>query len=129
MMSAVAVPWDAAFEEVVRAGLPLLKPTEELLPHTDLVACGLDSVGMMQTIARLEDSHGVTFPPGTMPPSAFANAGVLWGMVQVQRDRQDAEGVRPRRTARAAGRAGARGRAGRGGTAPWNGHGAIHTQP
>ncbi|MFG3259938.1 phosphopantetheine-binding protein [Streptomyces sp. NPDC048172] len=113
MLPAVAVPWDAAFDEVVREGLPSLKPTEELLPHTDLVACGLDSVGMMQMIARLEDSHGVTFPPGTMPPPAFANAGVLWGMVQAQRAQQDARdaAVRPRRASW---------------NGPWAGHGAGH---
>ncbi|QNA76768.1 acyl carrier protein [Streptomyces sp. So13.3] len=76
------VPWDKAFDEILRSSLPLLKQDEALLPSTPLSEYGLDSMGMMQLIARLETSHRVTFPPGTMPSSAFANPGVLWGMVQ-----------------------------------------------
>ncbi|MFI9100380.1 acyl carrier protein [Streptomyces fildesensis] len=96
------VPWDTAFDEVLRTSLPLLKQGEELLPGTPLSEYGLDSMGMMQLIARLETSHGVSFPPGTMPSSAFANPGVLWGMVQAaqQAGEWQSDGGTRRRPAR-----------------------------
>lgn len=80
------VPWDKAFGEILRSGLPLLKEDEELLPSTPLSECGLDSMGMMQLVARLETSYRVTFPPGTMPASAFADPGVLWGRVRAAQE-------------------------------------------
>jgi acyl carrier protein len=93
--------WDPGFEEVVRAALPLLKPDEQLLPDTGLQDRGLDSMGMMQLLARLKVTHGVEFPAGETPVSAFANPGVLWALLQA--DRQSGEfsrrrpvGVRPR---------------------------------
>jgi acyl carrier protein len=101
-----AAPWDPEFEEVVRAALPLLKADEELCPDTDLQGSGLDSMGMMQVLARLKVTHGVEFPPGETPVSAFATPGVLWAMLQATRQNGDFSGrpgrrpvgVRPRAT-------------------------------
>ncbi|MDJ0347454.1 acyl carrier protein [Streptomyces sp. H10-C2] len=114
------VPWDTAFDEVLRTSLPLLKQGEELLPGTPLSDYGLDSMGMMQLIARLETSHGVSFPPGTMPSCAFANPGVLWGMVQAAQQADEwsgADGARRRPAQRRR----------RTGLAGWSEHGSQET--
>ncbi|MEU3463551.1 acyl carrier protein [Streptomyces sp. NPDC006733] len=114
------VPWDTAFDEVLRTSLPLLKSGEELLPGTPLSEYGLDSMGMMQLIARLEASHGVSFPPGTMPSGAFANPGVLWGMVQAAQQAGEWQGDGAVRRRPVRGRR-------RSGLAGWSEHGSQET--
>ncbi|WP_042388908.1 acyl carrier protein [Streptacidiphilus melanogenes] len=103
-------PWDQTFERTVRAALPYLEPDEPLLPVTSLPDCGLDSMGMIQLTEVLERTYGVSFPPGTMPTTAFSCAGTLWGAVQAARvvqqlDAGDGSGGR-RATSSAAARAG-----------------------
>jgi acyl carrier protein len=130
-----AAPWDQTFERVVRAALPYLESDEPLLPATSLTECGLDSMGMIQLTEVLERTFGVSFPPGTMPTTAFSSAGTLWGAVQTARltqefEAEDGSGRRGLGAGRSAGwptgSAGSAGRssgraAGRGGhmTQPW----------
>ncbi|WP_052443048.1 acyl carrier protein [Streptacidiphilus neutrinimicus] len=104
-------PWDQKFERTVRAALPYLEPDEPLLPATSLTDCGLDSMGMIQLTEVLERTYGVSFPPGTMPTTAFSSAGTLWGAVQTARVTQQldaADGSGGRRSAGSAGGAAAR---------------------
>jgi acyl carrier protein len=106
-----AAPWDQKFERVVRAALPYLEPDELLLPTTSLTECGLDSMGMIQLTEVLEQTFGVSFPPGTMPTTAFSSAGTLWGAVQAARvtqqfDAGDGSGRRASGAGRSAARSG-----------------------
>ncbi|WP_042428632.1 acyl carrier protein [Streptacidiphilus anmyonensis] len=96
-----AAPWDQTFEGTVRAALPYLEPDEPLLPVTSLTECGLDSMGMIQLTEVLERTYGVSFPPGTMPTTAFSAAGTLWGAVQAAQvaQRSDAGTTRAGRLA------------------------------
>jgi hypothetical protein len=106
-----AAPWDQRYERTVRAALPYLEPDEPLLPTTSLTECGLDSMGMIQLTEVLERTYGVSFPPGTMPTTAFSSAGTLWGAVQAARVTQqlgveDGSGRRPSGGGRSSARAG-----------------------
>lgn len=59
-------PWDAKFEDVLRASLPGLEPTTPLDPGTPLGRHGLAPAEGAAVLARLEETYCVALPRGTV---------------------------------------------------------------
>lgn len=74
--------WDAKFEAVVRANVPVLAAAQPLEPGDSLYDLGLDSMGTIQLLLELEDTFGVTFPDDVLKPETFATPGALWQVVR-----------------------------------------------
>lgn len=55
----------------------LVDTTEPLAADTDLFACGLDSLAMMQLMLHLENRFAVRIPPAEMTRERFASATAL----------------------------------------------------
>lgn len=78
MTSAVAVPH--RFQEIVRPHLPYAD-AGDLAPPDDLTALGLDSMGVVQLLAALEEGYGIEFPDEILNQETFATVGSLWQTV------------------------------------------------
>jgi hypothetical protein len=76
------VPWDAKFEDVLRASLPMLDPTSRLEPETRLADCGLDGALLAEITALLEETYCVSLPRESLCPVETATPGALWEVVQ-----------------------------------------------
>lgn len=55
----------------------IVDTTEPLAADTDLFACGLDSLAMMQLMLHLENRFAVRIPPAEMTRERFASAEAL----------------------------------------------------
>lgn len=55
----------------------IVESDEPLTPESDLFACGLDSLAMMQLMLHLEREFQVRITPSEMTRNHFANASVL----------------------------------------------------
>ena len=75
------MPWDARFEAVVRANVPILQAEQPLRPTDSLYELGLDSMGTIQLLLELEETFAVTFPDEALKPEVFATPGALWRVV------------------------------------------------
>ncbi|MGI5341809.1 acyl carrier protein [Streptomyces sp. CA-181903] len=70
--------WDQKFEELLRGFLPFLGADEQLTQDTGLRDLGLDSLGIVELLAALEDAYQVRFHDDALSPETFATPGVLW---------------------------------------------------
>ncbi|MBT2229999.1 MULTISPECIES: phosphopantetheine-binding protein [unclassified Nonomuraea] len=70
--------WDARFEELLRPHLPFLPATEKLLENADLPGLGLDSLGIVELLATLEEAYGVRFKDDALTKETFETPGTLW---------------------------------------------------
>jgi acyl carrier protein len=70
--------WDQQFEEILRQYLPFLSADEKLEQSTGLRDLGLDSMGIVEMLAALEDAYAVRFLDETLTVETFATPGVLW---------------------------------------------------
>lgn len=75
------MPWDARFEAVIRANVPILQADQPLQPSDSLYDLGLDSMGTIQLLLELEETFAVTFPDDALKPEVFATPGALWQVV------------------------------------------------
>jgi acyl carrier protein len=73
--------WPPSFEEVLRRHLTLLPPDHELTADLELAACGMDSLGAVNLLLDLEDTHAVQFPDSLLTSSTFATVASLWAVV------------------------------------------------
>ena len=62
----------------------LVETPEPLTTETDLFACGLDSLAMMQLLLHLERHFGVRLPPAEMTRERFTTATSLAAWVAAQ---------------------------------------------
>ncbi|MEU7575477.1 acyl carrier protein [Micromonospora sp. NPDC049240] len=76
--------WDSGFEEVLREVIP---PDRHLSLHPDvhLMGIGLDSMGVMQLVALLEDHYDMVFPIELMTADVLATPKTLWSAVEAAR--------------------------------------------
>jgi acyl carrier protein len=74
--------WDETFETTVRGHLPFLAPDEPLAADAPLRDLGLDSMGMVELMAKLEAAYDVRFLDDALTPENFQNPGVLWATVE-----------------------------------------------
>ena len=70
--------WDQQFDEILRQYLPFLSAEEKLEANTGLRDLGLDSMGIVEMLATLEDAYGVRFLDEALTVETFATPGVLW---------------------------------------------------
>ncbi|MEV0346271.1 phosphopantetheine-binding protein [Nonomuraea sp. NPDC050680] len=70
--------WDARFEELLRPLLPFLPPDDKLPENADLPGLGLDSLGIVELLAALEETYGVRFRDEALTKETFATPGTLW---------------------------------------------------
>lgn len=75
-------PWDSEFESIIRQTLRHLPPGAALKPDSSLFDLGLDSLGTIHLVVRLEDAYSIDVPDEEIRPEAFATSASLWGMVQ-----------------------------------------------
>ncbi|GGO95806.1 hypothetical protein [Wenjunlia tyrosinilytica] len=76
------VPWDAKFEDVLRATLPMLDPTSRLEPSTRLLDYGLDEERLEQIADRLEETYCVVLPRESLSLADTATPGSVWEILQ-----------------------------------------------
>jgi hypothetical protein len=76
------VPWDAKFEDVLRASLPMLDPTSRLEPGTRLAEYGLDEALLAEITALLEETYCVALPRESLCSAQEATPGAVWEVVQ-----------------------------------------------
>ncbi|WP_078764232.1 phosphopantetheine-binding protein [Marinactinospora thermotolerans] len=70
--------WDEKFENTLRESLPFLAPDEELREDMSLMGAGLDSMGIVQLLSRLEDAYDVRFRDEALTLETFETPGTLW---------------------------------------------------
>jgi acyl carrier protein len=81
-VNSVNVAWDTRFEEAVRDSLPRDTVERRLRPDDRLVDLGLDSMGMVGLLMRLESDFGVSFPDDALNFETFATPSALWAAVR-----------------------------------------------
>lgn len=69
-----------AFQDVLLPRLPYAEG-DELAADADLAALGLDSMGVVQLLADLEDHFGVELDDELLTEETFATVGSLWATV------------------------------------------------
>ncbi|WP_320065730.1 phosphopantetheine-binding protein [Micromonospora sp. RTGN7] len=69
-----------SFQETLLPHLPYAEGGE-LAPTDDLAALGLDSMGVVQLLADLEDRYGLELPDERLTEETFATVGSLWTTV------------------------------------------------
>lgn len=77
-MTSVEIPLQ--FQEVLRPHLPYAV-AEDLTIDDDLAALGLDSMGVVQLLADIENSYDVELPDEILNEETFATVGSLWGVL------------------------------------------------
>ncbi|PSK81160.1 phosphopantetheine binding protein [Murinocardiopsis flavida] len=70
--------WDDSFESTVRQYLPLFSAEEEIREDTNLLDAGLDSMGIVELLAKIEADYGVRFQDDALTLETFQTAGSLW---------------------------------------------------
>jgi acyl carrier protein len=71
--------WDSKFENALCEFLPFLDSEQMLTPEMSLRDLGLDSMGMVELLAALEDGYDVRFRDEYLTMETFATPAVLWG--------------------------------------------------
>ncbi|MFB7743693.1 MULTISPECIES: phosphopantetheine-binding protein [unclassified Streptomyces] len=77
----MSTSWGADFEEVLREFLPFMDEDEALTADTDLRDAGLDSLGTVELLGRLEARYDVRFVDEALSRETFGTAGTLWAAV------------------------------------------------
>lgn len=75
-------PWDAKFEDVLRACLPMLEPMSRLEAQTRLADLGLDEAALAELTARLGETYCVALRRDDLGPVESATPGTVWEVVQ-----------------------------------------------
>jgi acyl carrier protein len=77
--------WNDEFAQALRKFLPFLPPAQELEPDTDLREYGLDSLGIVELLAQLEQAFGVRFLDEALTLETFETPDVLWKTLESMR--------------------------------------------
>ncbi|WP_165546648.1 acyl carrier protein [Kribbella soli] len=78
--------WPAAFEETVRSLLPGHPAEQPLPPNTPFRSIGLDSLGVMTLVMRLQQRFGVRFAPAVLAIANFETPAAAWKTVSAAID-------------------------------------------
>ncbi|GAB3465878.1 hypothetical protein GCM10027570_54490 [Streptomonospora sediminis] len=70
--------WDEQFETTLRNSLPFLAAGDEIREDTSLMDAGLDSMGIVELLAKLEAAYGVRFQDDALTLETFETPGTLW---------------------------------------------------
>ena len=74
-MSTVEIPDE--FQDILRPHLPYAN-SGELTAGDELTSFGLDSMGVVQLLADLEDHYDLELPDDILNEETFATVGSLW---------------------------------------------------
>ncbi|WP_405003165.1 phosphopantetheine-binding protein [Kitasatospora purpeofusca] len=74
-------PWDGTFESLIREVIPDLPVGQELTWDLDLAAVGLNSLGVVELLMRIEEVYGLLIPDEYLGFDTFATPGSLWTVV------------------------------------------------
>lgn len=74
-MSTFEIPQE--FQEILRPHLPYAN-SGDLAAEDELAALGLDSMGVVQLLADLEDRYELELPDDILNEETFATVGSLW---------------------------------------------------
>ncbi|MFJ6610143.1 phosphopantetheine-binding protein [Streptomyces sp. NPDC091289] len=80
--STMTASWPPAFENALRQSLPLLEPSEALLPDTRLAELGLDSMATVQLLVVLEEVFARMLPDELITHDTFATPADVWAFVE-----------------------------------------------
>ncbi|MCP3760518.1 phosphopantetheine-binding protein [Streptomyces sp. TBY4] len=69
-----------SFQDVLRPHLPYAE-SRALAAADELPALGLDSMGVVQLLADLEDTYGLELPDEFLTEQTFETVGSLWSTV------------------------------------------------
>lgn len=75
-----SVPWDPAFENLVRRYL--YPVPEELSPNLNLRASGLNSYSLLALLVDIEKEYGRKIPADLLVFDSFETPATLWAVVQ-----------------------------------------------
>ncbi|MFC7916791.1 phosphopantetheine-binding protein [Streptomyces sp. NPDC057386] len=78
MPASTAIP--QRFQDLIRPFLPYAD-AGELDAGRELAALGLDSMGVVQLLAALEEGYDLEFPDDALNQDTFATVGSLWQTV------------------------------------------------
>jgi len=70
--------WDKTFENLLRGFLPFLGADESLDGDATLPDLGLDSLGIVELLAALENEYDVRFQDDALGKETFQTPAVLW---------------------------------------------------
>ncbi|GAB2605898.1 acyl carrier protein [Kribbella endophytica] len=73
--------WPDAFEETVRSLLPAYPAQQPLSPDISFRSIGLDSLGVMALVMRLQQRFGLNFPPAAVALVNFETPAAAWRTV------------------------------------------------
>jgi acyl carrier protein len=76
---------DERFEDLLRRFLPFLPATHPLTENIDLREHGLDSMGVVELLAALENGYDVRFRDDALCMQTFATPRVLWNTLMAIR--------------------------------------------
>ncbi|MER6382170.1 phosphopantetheine-binding protein [Streptomyces sp. NPDC001250] len=77
----MSTEWEPEFEEILRGFLPFLAEDESLDPDLDLRDMGLDSLGTVELLGKLEAQYQVHFVDDALNRDTFATPDALWTTV------------------------------------------------
>jgi acyl carrier protein len=69
-----------SFQDILQSHLPYAAD-RGLVPADDLFALGLDSMGVVQLLADLEERYDLELPDELLTEETFATVGSLWATV------------------------------------------------
>jgi acyl carrier protein len=84
------LPWDPAFEKLVRTYLVELPATQLLAPELSLRASGLNSYSALGLLAEIEDDYDLKFPAELLTFETFDTPANLWAAIQEARALENA---------------------------------------
>ena len=73
--------WDERFEGILRQHLPFLAAGEPLSAGMSLRDFGLDSMGTVEVLAKLEREYDIRFLDDALAMENFAAPEVLWSTI------------------------------------------------
>ncbi|WP_433170047.1 phosphopantetheine-binding protein [Actinoallomurus sp. CA-150999] len=86
---------DQDFEQVLRDVLPASAAELSLDRDTDLRAAGLDSIGTIDLLMKLEARYDLVIPDTALNAATFATPGALWQVLQSGRGDAEPAGNGP----------------------------------
>jgi acyl carrier protein len=78
----VAEPWDARFEQLIRASVPAMPESVRVAADLALPAFGLDSIGIVGLVAQLQEEYGVSLFDAELSLASYSSPGAIWNMLR-----------------------------------------------